>query len=177
MRLFIAEKPSVAKAIAAELGNVTRAEGYLQCGADRVTWCFGHILEMAKPEHYGKQYAKWRAEDLPIIPQVWALLPKEDAKAQLAVIGRLLKDTTEVVNAGDPDREGQLLVDEVLEHFKNRRDVKRFWVSAQDSVSIQRGLAALKSNKDYQGLKDAALMRQFCDAVREADARIADADN
>ncbi|WP_027477969.1 DNA topoisomerase III [Curvibacter gracilis] len=163
MRLFIAEKPSVAKAIAAELGNVTRAEGYLQCGADRVTWCFGHILEMAKPEHYGEQYAKWRAEALPIIPQAWALLPKDDAKAQLAVIGRLLKDATEVVNAGDPDREGQLLVDEVLDHFKNRRDVKRFWVSAQDSVSIQRGLAALKNNKDYQGLKDAALARQRAD--------------
>ena len=163
MRLFIAEKPSVAKAIAAELGNVKRADGYLQCGSDRVTWCFGHILEMAKPSHYGERYAKWRAEDLPIIPQNWVLLPKEDAKAQLTVIGRLLKDATDIVNAGDPDREGQLLVDEVLDHFAVRRNIKRFWVSAQDSVSIQRGLAALKNNDDYQGLKNAALARQRAD--------------
>jgi len=164
MRLFIAEKPSLGKAIAAELGGPkTYGDGFIECGSDCVTWCFGHVLEMAKPEHYNEAYAKWRAEDLPIIPDAWALLPKDDAKKQLATIGTLLKKATEIVNAGDPDREGQLLVDNVLNHFGNRRDVRRFWVSAQDSVSIQRGLAALKNNTEYHGFGNAALARQRAD--------------
>jgi DNA topoisomerase-3 len=76
--------------------------------------------------------------------------PKDDAKKQLAVIGKLLKEAKEIVNAGDPDREGQLLVDEVLEHFKSSKPTRRFWVSAQDSVSVKRGLAALKENTTYR---------------------------
>jgi len=172
MRLFIAEKPSVAKAIAGELGIVSRSDGYIQCQSDTVvTWCFGHMLELAEPDAYtaddiprgksGKKY--WREADLPIIPERWILHPKEDAKKQLAVIGKLLKQADTVVNAGDPDREGQLLVDEVLQHFDCRKPVQRFWVSAQDSVSLQRGLAALKDNRAYAGLADAARGRQRAD--------------
>ena len=172
MRLFIAEKPSVAKAIAAELGVTGRGEGYIDCGASRVTWCFGHMLEQAEPDAYlgddvptspttGRKF--WRAEDLPIIPRQWQLRPRADAKAQLAVIGRLLKGASEVVHAGDPDREGQLLVDEVLEHFGSRLPVRRFWVSAQDAVSVQRGLAALKDNAQYIGFGAAAQQRGRAD--------------
>ena len=172
MRLFIAEKPSVAKAIAAELGVTGRGEGYIDCGASRVTWCFGHMLEQAEPDAYlgddvpasaatGRKL--WRAEDLPIIPGVWQLRPRADAKAQLAVIGRLLKGASEVVHAGDPDREGQLLVDEVLGHFGSRLPVRRFWVSAQDAVSVQRGLAALKDNAQYVGFGAAAQQRGRAD--------------
>jgi len=122
MRLLIAEKPSVAKAIAAELGITGKGEGFIDCGADKVTWCFGHMLELAEPDEYtpdnvprtkaGKKI--WRVEELPIIPPNWILKPKPDAKKQLAVIGKLIKQADEIVNAGDPDREGQLLVDEVL---------------------------------------------------------------
>ena len=140
MRLFIAEKPSVAKAIAGELGVTAKSNGYIECGQDTITWCFGHMLEQAEPDEYtaddvpcspttGKKL--WRVEDLPIIPSVWIVHPKADAKQQLDVIGRLLKSASEVVNAGDPDREGQLLVDQVLVFFKNRKPVRRFWVSAQ----------------------------------------------
>lgn len=93
----------------------------------------------------------------------WILKPKDDAKKQLAVIGKLLKEAKEIVNAGDPDREGQLLVDEVLEHFRNSKPVRRFWVSAQDSVSVKRGLAALKENTTYAGWADAARGRQRAD--------------
>lgn len=163
MRLFIAEKPNVARAIAAELGQTGRGNGYLQCGPDRVTWCVGHMLEMAKPEHYGPQYGKWKAEDLPIVPQSWALLPKSGLEDQLAIIGELLQGVGVVVHAGDPDREGQLLVDEVLWHFDYRREVRRFWVSAQDSVSIRRGLDALNDNREYHGMGGAALARQRAD--------------
>jgi len=171
MRLFIAEKPSVAKALAAELGITGKGEGFIDCGVDKVTWCFGHMLEQAEPDDYtpdnvprtksGKKI--WRVEELPIIPTDWLLKPKADAKKQLAMIGKLIKQADEIVNAGDPDREGQLLVDEVLEHFNNKKPVKRFWVSAQDKVSIQRGLAALKANQDYAGWANAARGRARAD--------------
>ena len=171
MRLFIAEKPSVARVIAAELGPVVKQEGHLRVGKDIITWCFGHMLEQAEPDHYtsdqiprtksGKK--RWRLQDLPIIPQQWVLLPKKESKKQLSVIGKLLKGAQVIVNAGDPDREGQLLVDEVLNHFKNRKPVQRFWVSAQDAVSIQRGLQRLRQNSDYLGWADAARARQRAD--------------
>ena len=172
MRLFIAEKPSVAKAIAQELGEPTKKDGFIQCGdKDKVTWCFGHMLEQAEPDEYtpddvprGKNGKKiWRVDELPIIPNAWVLLPKNDAKKQLTVIGNLLEHADEIVNAGDPDREGQLLIDEVLEHFHNKKPVQRFWVSAQDSVSVQRGLGALKENGAYAGWADAARARQQAD--------------
>jgi DNA topoisomerase-3 len=171
MRLFIAEKPSVAKAIAGELGTTGKGDGYIECGTDKVTWCFGHMLEQADPDEYtpddvprGQSGKKvWRVDELPIIPQSWILKPKDDAKKQLSVIGKLIKEAKEIVNAGDPDREGQLLVDEVLEHFRNSKPVRRFWVSAQDSVSVKRGLAVLKENTTYAGWSDAARGRQRAD--------------
>lgn len=171
MRLFIAEKPSVAKAIAAELGATGKGDGFIECGSDKVTWCFGHMLEQADPDEYtpddvprGPSGRKvWRVDELPIIPDTWILKPKDDAKKQLNIIGKLLKESNEVVNAGDPDREGCLLVDEVLEHFRYSKPVRRFWVSAQDSVSVRRGLDALKNNADYRGWSDAARGRQRAD--------------
>lgn len=171
MRLFIAEKPSVAKAIASELGTTGKGDGFIECGPDKVTWCFGHMLEQAEPDEYTSDDVPrnstgrkvWRVEELPIIPESWILRPKDDAKKQLAVIGKLLKTAGEVVNAGDPDREGQLLVDEVLGHFNNRKPVRRFWVSAQDSVSVKRGLDALKDNGTYTGWADAARGRGRAD--------------
>lgn len=171
MRLFIAEKPSVAKAIAGELGSTSKGDGFIECGADKVTWCFGHLFELAEPDDYtpddvptgsnGKKM--WRVEDLPIIPDEWRLNPKDDTKKQLKVIGSLIKEASIVVNAGDPDREGQLLVDDVLLHFNCNKPVKRFWVSSQDSVSVQRGLNALKSNEEYLGWANAARARQRAD--------------
>jgi DNA topoisomerase-3 len=165
MRLFIAEKPSVARVLAAELGPVKKGDGWLQVGPDFVTWAFGHLLEMAMPEAYDPAFAKWRAEDLPILPASWKMLPKGDegAKKQLALIGRMLKPATLVINAGDPDREGQLLVDEILHAFDYQGPVKRFWVSAQDTVSLQRGLADLKDNREFHGFADAALARGRAD--------------
>lgn len=171
MRLFIAEKPSVARVIAGELGITCKGDGFIECGSDKVTWCFGHMLEQADPDEYtpeevprGQSGKKvWRVDELPIIPQSWLLKPKDDARKQLGVIGGLIKEAKEIVNAGDPDREGQLLVDEVLEHFRNSKPVRRFWVSAQDAVSVKRGLAALKENDSYAGWSDAARGRQRAD--------------
>lgn len=171
MRLFIAEKPMVAKALAEALGVTGREDGYIECGSSTVTWCFGHLLEQAEPDEYtpddvprGKSGNKiWRVEELPIIPERWILHPKETAKAQLKIIGKLLKSAKEVVNAGDPDREGQCLVDDVIEYFNCKLPVKRFWVSSQDSVTVKRGLSALKNNADYAGWSDAARGRARAD--------------
>ncbi|MEW7978719.1 MAG: DNA topoisomerase III [Candidatus Sedimenticola endophacoides] len=171
MRLFIAEKPSVAKAIAGELGATGKGDGYIQCGDDKITWCFGHMLEQAGPDEYtpddvpvnGSGRKIWRVDELPIIPDSWILRPKPDAKKQLSLIGKLIKSADEIINAGDPDREGQLLVDEVLEHFGNNKPVRRFWVSSQDSVTVRRGLSSLKDNREYAGWADAARGRGRAD--------------
>lgn len=112
MQLFIAEKPSVAKAIAAELGSASRGDGFITCkDGSVVTWCFGHLLEQAEPDaylpddvpHTKKGSKVWRFEELPIFPKTWKLLPKNDkgVKKQLATIGKLLKKASLVVHAGD----------------------------------------------------------------------------
>lgn len=171
MRLFIAEKPSVARAVAAGLGKAKNSDGCIVCGDSTVTWCFGHMFEQAEPDVYTDADAptkpdgrkRWRWEDLPIVPQKWILNPKPDAKKQLKVIKDLLKKADEVVNCGDPDREGQLLVDEVLEEFGNKKPVKRYWCCAQDATSVQRALKDLRDNENYAGMREAARARSRAD--------------
>lgn len=174
MNLFIAEKPSVAKAIVGELGKLKGGQGCIECkGGNVVTWCFGHLLEQAEPDAYlsddipktKKGNKIWRMQDLPIFPSKWKLLPKSDkgVKAQLKMIKTLLPKADVVINAGDPDREGQLLVDEILEFYQCKKPVKRFWVSAQDPVSIRKGLSNLLPNKKFEGMKKAALGRSQAD--------------
>jgi DNA topoisomerase-3 len=125
MRLYIAEKPSLGRAIAQYLPARARPVGspptHPICGSEVVTWCFGHLLEPVEPEGYGADYRRWAFETLPIIPGPWRLEPRRDAQAQIRIIRGLLRDCTEVVHAGDPEREGQLLVDELLEYLGNRK--------------------------------------------------------
>lgn len=164
MRLFIAEKPSVAKAIAAELGITGRNDGWIECGSDKITWCFGHMLEQAGPDEYtsdevptnGKGRKIWRTDELPIIPDNWISRPKEEARKQVKIIASLVKSATQVVNAGDPDREGNLLVDSLLDYIGNRAPVVRYWSNAIDSVSVNRALASMRDNKEYEGYSKAA---------------------
>ncbi|MGL4350604.1 MAG: toprim domain-containing protein, partial [Plesiomonas shigelloides] len=119
MRLFIAEKPSLGRAIADVLPKPHRKQdGYIECGEGNVvSWCIGHLLEQAPPDAYGEQYARWNLAHLPIVPQKWQLLPKASSRKQLNVLKALVKKASDIVHAGDPDREGQLLVDEVLEYL------------------------------------------------------------
>ena len=163
MRLFIAEKPSLGRAIAAELGVTQNNPTFQICGSDTVTWCFGHILEQYDPQDYDDNLRIWRRRDLPIIPKEWKLRPKESALTQLQVINHLLSEAEMVVHAGDPDREGQLLVDEVLEHFHYTGPVQRIWLASLDSLSVQKALATLKDNRDYADLRDAARARSQAD--------------
>lgn len=164
MRLFIAEKPSLGRAIAQYLPVSGRPVGspatHLVCGQDVVTWCFGHLLEPVEPEGYGPEYKAWSFDTLPIVPQAWRLEPRKDARGQIAAIRKLLAECREVVHAGDPDREGQLLVDELLEHLGNRKPVSRIWLAALDETSVRKALADLRPNREYAGLKAAAEARQ-----------------
>ena len=161
--VIIAEKPSMARAIREGLGSAaSRFE---------ITNAFGHILEQAEPDAYlpdsvpktAKGKKVWRIEDLPILPQEWIKFPKREAKDQLKKIGALLKQADTVINAGDPDREGQLLIDEILEHFRYRGRVQRVWLKALDRENVQRAFAALELNDKYRPLKDAAEARSQSD--------------
>ena len=174
MKLFIAEKPSLGKAIAQYLpGPHKTGNGCIECdgGKQIVTWAFGHVFEQVEPDHYTpdnvpltpKGKKKWRWDELPIMPQTWVLAPKDDAKAQIKVIRDLLKKAATVVNAGDPDREGQLLVDEILDECGWSGNTERIWLAALDEQSVKKALANLQDNRDYQNLKASAQARSRAD--------------
>jgi DNA topoisomerase-3 len=166
MRLFIAEKPSMARAIAEGLGIKKKDAGYIECANnDCVTWAFGHLLEQFNPEEYDKVFKQWKEEYLPIVPDVWQIKPKSDSgtKKQLNIIKTLLKKYSTIINAGDPDREGQLLIDEILEYFNNKKPVHRILLSALDPKSVKHALNDIKDNKKFRPLKDEALARSRAD--------------
>ena len=166
MRLFIAEKPSLGRAIADCLpGSHKKGNGFIETGDGTVTWCFGHILEAAPPEDYDPRMDPWPGDPsaLPVIPKTWRLIPVPKAKEQLGIIRDLLKNATEIVHAGDPDREGQLLVDEVLEHLGIRKPVRRIWLSALDRKSVSQALSALESNDKFAPMREAARSRSQAD--------------
>ncbi|MEH6641891.1 DNA topoisomerase III [Vreelandella glaciei] len=164
MRLIIAEKPSLAQAIAEALpGTSKRQDGAMVCGDTTVTWCLGHLLEQAPPEAYDPADKQWRLDRLPIVPQQWKLMPRPKARGQLAVIRKLIKQATDVVHAGDPDREGQLLVQEVIEYMKYRGPVQRLLISDLNKPAVSRALAKLRSNAEYQPLFQAAQARSRAD--------------
>lgn len=119
MQLFIAEKPSLARAIADILPKPHRRnDSFIVCGNEHiVTWCIGHLLEQAPPDVYDSRYNRWSLTDLPIIPKKWQLKPRSSLIKQLNTIKKLLQQADEVIHVGDPDREGQLLVDEVLDYL------------------------------------------------------------
>ncbi len=164
MRLIIAEKPSMARAIAAALpGTHRKREGAIDAGNTVVTWCLGHLLEQAPPDAYDPALKQWRLDALPILPERWKLAPRPKARGQLAVIRRLLKEAREVVHAGDPDREGQLLVQEVIEHLGWQGPVSRLLVSDLNRPAVQRALGRLEDNARYQPLYRAAESRARAD--------------
>lgn len=164
MILFIAEKPSMAAELAKCLpGPLRRKDGYIETGGGVVTWGYGHILRQAEPDEYDVKYKKWRAEDLPIIPEQWKLLVADSCKKQFKVINELIEQATEIVHAGDPDREGQLLIDEVLEYVNNQKPVKRILLNALDEKSIKKALITQRDNHEFYNLKQSALGRARAD--------------
>lgn len=169
MRLFIAEKPSLARAIADILPKPhRRGDGFIACGNDQmVTWCVGHLLEQAQPDAYDSRYARWSLADLPIIPEKWQLQPRPSVSKQLNVIKQLLQQADEVVHAGDPDREGQLLVDEVLDYLglaaEKRQNVRRCLINDLNPQAVERAVERLRYNREFIPLCVSALARARAD--------------
>jgi len=135
---------------------------------DYVSWCIGHLLEQAEPKAYNPNFKQWREEHLPIIPTDWKLQPKSNTKKQLAVLKKLISDSDEIIHAGDPDREGQLLVDQVIAYLTKKepsvtRSVKRCLINDLNPKAVTRALANLKDNKEFAPLSSSALARSRAD--------------
>ena len=164
MRLFIAEKPSLARSIAAVLSHPQQNHKlYIQAGDDIVAWAAGHLLEQAMPEIYDEKYKHWNVDDLPIFPDVWRLLVKKDSKDLFDNIKTLLKKADSVINAGDCDREGQLLIDEILDFCGYKGEVLRILISDTNPEAIKNALNNLKPDSNFHGDRDAALARSRAD--------------
>ncbi len=163
MRLYIAEKPSMAREIAGCLKNPKRGDGYIKTDDGVVTWLVGHVLQQVSPESYDAKYKNWRAEDLPIVPKNWKLEVNPKVAEQFKIVKKLISQADEIIHAGDPDREGQLLVDEVLDFVGNKKPVKRILLNALDETSIRRANANLRDNAEFFNLKQSALARSRAD--------------
>lgn len=169
MILYIAEKPSVGRAVAAVLPKPhQKGDGFIKVGTgDVVTWCIGHLLEQAEPEAYDPAYKKWLKSHLPIIPTEWKLQVKRDTSAQLTVIKKLIKQADQLVNMGDPDRVGQILVDEVIHYAgvsKAKREATlRCLVNDMNPAAIAKALQDLRPNTDFIPLATSALARARAD--------------
>jgi len=163
MKLYICEKPSQARDIAAVLGSNKKEDGYLQGTDFKVTWCLGHLLEQAPPDEYCKNLKPWRMSVLPVIPDDWKLQPKDKTKKQLNVIKKLLKQTKHVVIATDADREGDVIGREVLDYYNFKGEVERLWLAALDESSIKKALQDIRPGSSTENLYNAGLGRQRAD--------------
>ena len=164
-KLVIAEKPSVAHSLAAVIGATARKDGYLEGNGWRVSWCVGHLAGLADADSYDPKYAKWRYDDLPILPVDWQMTVGKDKKKQFDVLKKLMNapDVTEVVNACDAGREGELIFRSVYELAGCQKPMKRLWISSMEDSAIRVGFANLRPGADYDGLRDAALCRAKAD--------------
>ncbi|MDN2662557.1 DNA topoisomerase III [Psychromonas sp. 14N.309.X.WAT.B.A12] len=169
MKLYIAEKPSLGRAVADALPKPHRkADGCIYVGnGDVVSWCIGHLLTQVDPEAYDASFKQWKFEHLPIIPEQWKLKSVPKTSKQLSVLKKLIKQADQLVHVGDPDREGQLLVDEVI-HFSGvkgakLKQVERCLISDLTVNAVKRSLQSLRSNQDFIPLSTSALARTRAD--------------
>ena len=164
-QLVIAEKPSVAQSLAAVLGAGQRREGYLEGNGWLVSWCVGHLAELADAAAYNPAYAKWRKEDLPILPESWRFTIAKDKRDQFDVLRTLLRreDVSEVVNACDAGREGELIFRTVYALAGCSKPISRLWISSMEDEAIREGFAHLRPGREYDGLHQAALCRSKAD--------------
>ena len=164
-QLVIAEKPSVAQSLAAVLGAGQRREGYLEGNGWLVSWCVGHLAKLADAAAYIPAYAKWRKEDLPILPESWRFTIAKDKRDQFDVLRTLLRreDVSEVVNACDAGREGELIFRTVYALAGCSKPISRLWISSMEDEAIREGFAHLRPGREYDGLHQAALCRSKAD--------------
>ena len=163
--LIITEKPSVARAIAAALGANVRGDGCIHGGGLIVSWCYGHLVELATPAAYDEKLAKWRREDLPIVPETWRTGVLRDKYKQFETLRGLMQrgDVDEVVNACDAGREGELIFRLVYEKADCTKPVKRLWLSSMEPDEIRKAYDSMRPGEDYDLLYAAALCRTKAD--------------
>ena len=164
-RLVIAEKPSVAQSIAAVLGAKDRNDGYLSGSGFIVSWCFGHLAELSDASAYNADYAKWGLKDLPIIPAEYRFSIAPDKQKQFDLLRKLMNapDTSEIINACDAGREGELIFRTVYYLAGCKKPMKRLWISSMEDAAIREGFRNLRPGRDYDGLHESALCRVQAD--------------
>ena len=164
-KLVICEKPSVAKSIASALGVTSRADGYFEGGGWLISWCIGHLVGLADAAAYDDRYKKWRYEDLPILPAPFRYVVSEEKAAQFHILRSLMErpDVTELVNACDAGREGELIFRLVYEAAGCTKPFSRLWISSMEDAAIREGFADLRPGADYDPLYQSALCRQKAD--------------
>ena len=165
MRLIITEKPSVAKSIASALGVTSRADGYFEGGNWLISWCIGHLVGLADAAAYDDRYKKWRYEDLPILPDPFRYVASEEKAAQFHILCSLMErpDVTELVNACDAGREGELIFRLAYETAGCSKPFSRLWISSLEDAAIREGFSDLRPGADYDPLYQSALCRQKAD--------------
>ena len=167
MRLVIAEKPSVAAALAAALGVKNKKDGYMEGGGYLISWCVGHLVELAEAAAYGEQYKKWSYDSLPILPQPWQYTVFKDRQKQFKILKDLMlrSDVSEVVNACDAGREGELIFRLVYHAAGCDKPFSRLWISSMEKSAIKKGFAELKPGEAYDALYASALCRAKADWI------------
>ena len=165
MKLIITEKPSVGQSIGKVLGASKRCDGYLEGGGYVVSWCIGHLVELAEPQTYDARYEKWNREDLPILPEQWQYRVSTSTKKQFTVLKTLMnrKDVESLVNCCDAGREGELIFRLVYHQCGCRKPFERLWISSMEDAAIRDGFAKLKLGTEYDALYEAALCRERAD--------------
>lgn len=166
-KLVIAEKPSVAQAIAKVIGADKKEDGYLEGNGYIVSWCVGHLIELAPPEAYDEKYEKWRYSDLPILPSEWNYQIAEATRKQFLILKNLIEreDVTGLVEATDAGREGELIFRLVYHQAKCKKPFERLWISSMEDQAISDGFSNLKNGKEYDDLYRAALCRERADWI------------
>ena len=165
MKLVIAEKPSVAISIAKVIGANKKKDGYYEGNGYRVSWCVGHLIQMANPDAYDEKYAKWNMADLPIIPSDYKYEVAKATKKQFNILKKLMKDkeVDTVINACDAGREGESIFRLVYNQVNCKKKMKRLWISSMEDSAIKEGFDNLKDGKDYDNLFESAQARAVAD--------------
>lgn len=165
MKLVIAEKPSVAISIAKVIGANKKKDGYYEGNGYRVSWCVGHLIQMANPDAYDEKYAKWNMADLPIIPSDYKYEVAKSTKKQFNILKKLMndKEVDTVINACDAGREGESIFRLVYNQVNCKKKMKRLWISSMEDSAIKEGFDNLKDGKDYDNLFESAKARAIAD--------------
>ena len=167
MKLVLAEKPSVAMSLSKVIGADQRGDGYMEGNGYLVSWCVGHLVELSQPEAYDEKYAKWRYDDLPILPEHWQYQVSASTKKQFGILKKLMqrKDVESLICATDAGREGELIFRLVYHQCGCKKPVDRLWISSMEDSAIREGFQKLRPGSEYDALYEAALCRERADWI------------